>query len=126
MPAKGWVRGIREALGMSVRQLAERAGLERSTVSRLEKNEMDRTIGLESLDRLAQALGCRLDYVLIPERSLEEMVLDRSRQRATEELARLDHTMALELQAADAASKQRLLDARMRELRDDRRLWDEP
>ena len=66
-PRGGWVRAIREALGMTQAQLGARAGISRQSVQDFERAEADRRITLESLDKLARAMGCRLVYALVPE-----------------------------------------------------------
>lgn len=38
-PPKGWARSIREALGMSLGQLARRVGVSRETIATLERSE---------------------------------------------------------------------------------------
>jgi predicted DNA-binding mobile mystery protein A len=62
----GWVRAIRDALGISQAQLAARAGISRATVQKLERAESQRRITLASLDRLAQAMGCQVAVALVP------------------------------------------------------------
>ncbi len=63
-PRSGWVRAMREALGMSQAQLATRAGISRATVQKLELAEGRRRITLDSLDRLAadSAVRSRLPW----------------------------------------------------------------
>ena len=52
----GAIRGRREAQGLSQRTVAERVGLSRTTISRIETGEQVPT--LETLDRIAKALDC--------------------------------------------------------------------
>jgi predicted DNA-binding mobile mystery protein A len=66
VPRAGWIRAIREALGISQAQLAARAGISRATVQKLEHAEVRRRITLASLDRLAQAMGCQVAVAIIP------------------------------------------------------------
>jgi predicted DNA-binding mobile mystery protein A len=74
MPRTGWVREIRTALGLSQSQLAARAGVSRATVQQMEKAEGERRITLSSLDRLAQAMGCRVALAILPkEGTLEDV-----------------------------------------------------
>jgi predicted DNA-binding mobile mystery protein A len=98
-PPKGWVRAIRDALGMTSRQLAARMGLAQSTVTALEHGEAAETITLKTLRQAAEALDCQLIYALVPRTTLEERVRSRARELAEEQLARVDHTMRLENQA---------------------------
>ena len=65
-PRGGWIRAIREALGMTQVQLAARLGVSRQSVQDLEKAEANRRITLDSLDRLAHAMGCRVVYGIVP------------------------------------------------------------
>jgi predicted DNA-binding mobile mystery protein A len=55
-PHRGWVRAIRDALGMSGRELAGRMGVAQATEAELEASEAQGTIGLGSLRRAAEAL----------------------------------------------------------------------
>lgn len=74
VPRTGWIRAIREALGISQAQLAARAGISRATVQKLERAESHRRITLASLDRLAQAMGCQVALAIIPKGgSLDEV-----------------------------------------------------
>lgn len=66
IPRLGWVRTIREALGISQSQLAARAGISRATVQKLERAEAHRRITLASLDRMARAMGCQVALAIIP------------------------------------------------------------
>lgn len=127
-PSHGWVRAIRDALGMTTQQLATRLGVTKSTVTALEQGEVRETVSLHTLRQAAEALGCRLIYLLLPERSLEDSVYVRAQRLADAQLARTTHTMRLEdqaLNAEDLASERaRLIDDLLRG--DPRRLWDEP
>ena len=57
-PPSGWIKAIREGLGMTATHLAGRLGVTTSTVTRLETSEADDTISLGTLRRAAGALGC--------------------------------------------------------------------
>lgn len=126
-PPRGWVRAIRDALGMTTRQLAKRMHISQSTVTGLEKGEMHDSVSLRTLRNAAEALNCTLVYALLPNVSLEETVRDRARQMAEGQLARTNHTMSLENQALTArdlaTERDRLADELMRG--DSTRLWDE-
>lgn len=99
VPALGWVRAIREALGMGQGQLAARMKVSRQTVQDMERAETDRRITLDSLDRLAAAMRCRVVYALIPERaSLDEIRELQAQAVAKTMLYPAAHSMALEAQ----------------------------
>ena len=98
-PPRGWLRAIRDALGMTSRQLAARMGLSQPTIIALEKSEAAETITLRSLREAAEALDCQLVYALVPRGTLDETVRNRARAIAQSQLARINHTMRLEDQA---------------------------
>jgi predicted DNA-binding mobile mystery protein A len=99
-PVKGWVRAIREALGVSSVELAGRMGASRQLVVQQEKAEAEDRITLKSLRALANALDCDLVYALVPRAgSLEELMKDRARIEARKRVTRVEHSMALEGQA---------------------------
>jgi predicted DNA-binding mobile mystery protein A len=98
-PPSGWIKAIREALGMPAAHLAKRLGLVPSTVLRLETSEADDTITLASLRRVAAALNCELQYALVPQQSIAQTMEAQATKVARERMAALAHTMALEAQS---------------------------
>ena len=109
MPRGGWVRAIREAIGMSQAQLAARAGVSRATVQKLELAESRRRITLDSLDRLAAALGCHVALVLVPRGGSFGEFREREANAKAEALLKpTEHSMKLEGQGVSTAARQRL------------------
>lgn len=98
-PPRGWVRAVREALGMSASVLAARLGITAGAVTRLEQSETADRIRLDTLRRAADALGCDLVYLLVPRRPLNAVVRDRAQQLAHRQIAAVEQTMRLEDQA---------------------------
>lgn len=86
-PPRGWIREIREALGMSSTELAARLGIGQSTVSELEHSEVHDSIKLGSLRRVAAALDCELFYFLAPRSTLDDTVHTQARRQAERILA---------------------------------------
>lgn len=101
-PPRGWVKAIREALGMTTAQLAKRLGVSQPRVVGIEQAEAKGAITLDSLERAAHALDCRLVYVLVPRKPLDVLVEARAAHLAEKRLGSTRHTMALEAQAIDA------------------------
>lgn len=100
-PAKGWIRAIREAMGISARELAQASGTSRQLPLQLEKAEADDRITLKSLRKLAGALDCDLVYALVPrDGSVQGLLERRARAEATRRVLAVEHSMALEDQAA--------------------------
>ena len=98
-PHKGWIRAIRDAIGMSSTELAARIGVSQQSVSQMEHSEVQDTITLDTLRRAANALNCDLVYVLEPRTSLDEAVKEQAHKKAARHLAPLVHHSRLEDQA---------------------------
>jgi predicted DNA-binding mobile mystery protein A len=99
-PSKGWIRAIRQALGVSSGELARRLGTSRQLPLQLEKGEAEDRITLKSLRAVANALDCDLVYALIPRAaSMEELLENRVRAEARQRVLGVEHSMALENQA---------------------------
>jgi predicted DNA-binding mobile mystery protein A len=98
-PPSGWLKSIRQTLGMPATQLARRLDVVASTVTRLEASEADDTISLSTLRRAAEALGCELRYALVPKQSLKGTLESRATTLAVQRMATASHSMALEAQA---------------------------
>lgn len=94
VPKAGWLREIRDALGISQSQLAARAGISRATVQQMERAEGRRRITLSSLDRLAQAMGCQVAFAIVPKGgSLQDV-------RARQALARAEVLLKEKLESS--------------------------
>lgn len=101
-PRNGWIREIRDALGMTSAQLALRAEVSQPTVANLERSEKAETITLKSLNKMAEAMECTLVYAFVPKQSLESTLVSQAERRAAELTARVEHTMLLEAQGRSA------------------------
>ena len=126
VPPRGWLRAIRDALGMSGRQLGKRLGITPQSVAELERSETLATIQLKTLRRAAEALDCTLVYALVPNASLAATVEARARKVALRDLARVSHSMALEDQAVRDSDLEERIRAYIEQALRGRDLWDEP
>ena len=78
----GWLRGVRQALGMRVDEVARRLNVGRSEVYRLEMSESRETITLKKLRAAAAAMGCEVVYAVVPRKgTLEELAEELERER---------------------------------------------
>jgi predicted DNA-binding mobile mystery protein A len=126
-PPKGWLRAIRNALGMTTAQYGKRLGVSQPRIVELEKSEQAGGVTLNTLQRAAEALGCRLVYMLVPERPLAEVVTERAELIAERQSKAVEHTMRLEHQAVKDKKAARALREQAIEdlLKRPARLWDE-
>lgn len=126
VPPKGWVRAIRDTLGMTGVQFAQRLQIRPQSVGALEKSEASGSIQLKTLRRAAEALDCTLVYALVPNTSLDDVMRARARKIAMRELGRIAHTMKLEAQSTGDANLEARIEAYVRDVLKDRDLWNEP
>lgn len=122
-PVRGWIRAIRQALGMTTAQLAKRMGVRQPSVVALEQSEVNGTIAFATLRRAAEALDCTLVYALIPNQPLETTVRERARAFARRHWRPVEHSMLLE----DQQVKRNESDADLEDVirhTNPRRFWD--
>ena len=84
---------------MTATYQAKMLGVTTSTVTRLETSEADDTISLGTLRRAAEALGCELQYALVPKKTLADTLDARATALARQQMAAISHSMALEAQS---------------------------
>jgi len=126
-PRGGWVKSIRQALGMSTAQLGRRMGVTRQGVTDLERRETQRAVTLAALERAAQALDADLVYAIVPRTGLAEMVREQARKTADAQLNRVAHSMRLEDQGVSSEEHaSQVADIQERLLHTwSRHIWDE-
>jgi predicted DNA-binding mobile mystery protein A len=124
-PPGGWLRAIRNALGMTTRQLAKLAGVSQAAVADAERTEARGDITLATLRRYANAMDCDLLYALVPRRPLEDVIEERADMLAHEQVLRVRHSMALENQQTGTEHLERQVASLRRALLEGRRsrLW---
>lgn len=125
-PPKGWIRAIRDAIGMSGTQLGRRLGISPQSVDAIEKSEANGTIKIETLRRAAEAVDCTLVYALVPNASLQQAVETRARTIALRDLNRVGHTMKLEAQEVGNGEIEEQIEDYIRQYVRDRDLWELP
>lgn len=118
---------MREVLGMTTRQLAQRMGRVQSVIIDAEKSEARDSITLASLRQAAEAMDCVLVYAIIPKEPIDDMLRARATQVAERQLARANHTMALEDQSLSRADQRAERERLINELLSGptTRLWDD-
>lgn len=125
-PPRGWIKAIREALGMTTAQLGKRIGLTQPRVSQIERGEVDGTVTVNTLRQIAEGLNCTFVYALVPNEPLDDMLRERAELIASRQLNTTQHTMRLENQALEPsdleAARRRLTEELLRG--NSTRLWD--
>lgn len=108
-PPKGWIRAIRDALGMTARQLANRLGVAQQAVARIEKEELAGSVTIKTMRRIAEYLDCVFVYGFVPRTSLEGTVARQAKKVAAQRLAHASQTMSLENQALSRRENEQAL-----------------
>ncbi len=126
IPPKGWIRAIRDALGMSARQLADRLEVTHQRVDEIERHELRGSVTLKAMRRVAEKLDCVFVYALVPRTTLEKTLYEQARQVAQRRLSRVSHTMSLENQELSSEDQKNALNDLTEELVDSlpSTLWD--
>ncbi len=122
-PPKGWIRALRDALGMTAEQLGERLGVTQPSVQRLERSEAEDTIQLNTRRRVAEALDCEVVYALVPRENLQTIYDRAARHVALRELRAVSHSMVLEDQAVEDEDEDERLQRFIADELDPREVW---
>lgn len=99
-PSRGWLRAVREAMGLTQQRVANAMKVKQQAIDKFESAEANDRITLRNLRRVADAMGCELVYALVPKHgTITELAEQRARDEATKRVRAVEHTMALEDQA---------------------------
>lgn len=98
-PKQGWISAVRQALGMTAKQLAERVGLSQPRIAKMELNENN--LKISTMKKIAEGLDCDFVYGFVPKSSLQETINRQARKKAEAILLNVNTNMALEDQLAD-------------------------
>lgn len=100
VPANGWIRAIRTALGIPRRSIAKKLGISEPTLLGIEEREVEGTITIKTLRDTAASMDLILVYGFVPkDGSLQIYIRKKAYEAAKKIVLRTAHTMALEDQA---------------------------
>ena len=103
--SSGWIKTVREAIGMTVSQLAARLGVTQPRITKMESNEDN--LKLSTMKKAAEAMNCEFVYYFKPRTTFQNLVDEQAQKKAVEVLKTVNENMALENQeiAEDEAAK---------------------
>jgi len=107
---EGWIKVMRQALGMSGAQLGRRMEVTRGLVSNTEKAEIEGRVTIKKMQEFADAMDCEFVYCMIPRSEIETTLKERAREKARAIVDRTNTHMALEDQALSREQKEMELD----------------
>lgn len=97
IPPTGWIKAIRNAIGMSMQQLGNKLSVSKQGILDIEKRERDGSITIKSLKQIGMALNMQLVYGFVPfDGSLETLIEKRATEIATNIVLRTSNSMKLE------------------------------
>ena len=111
LPQEGWLRTMRKALGMSGAQLARKMGVSRALVSQAESNEVSGNVTMKTMQTMADAMGCRFVYAVLPPKGkeTEDIIFAQAMKKARALVERTDVHMALENQSLSESEREKQL-----------------
>ncbi len=116
-PLGGWVAAFQEAIGMSTSALADRVGISRNNVYSAIKNEQSGSISLNQLEKMADAMGGKLVYAIIPRQGeVDDIIMAQARKKAKRIIQRTRAHMALEEQIEGLRSQEEMIEELAREI----------
>ena len=104
----GWIHYMRQALGMTLKKLGERAGVALPTVAQAERGEAKGKITLETLKKMAEAMECEFMYAFVPNKSVKEVLTHKAFAKAKQLLKNANTHMTLEDQHVEEDEKGRI------------------
>ncbi len=97
LPPTGWIKAVRNALGMSLQQLGNKLSITRQSMQEIEQREKDGSITIKSLKEVARAMDMQLVYGFVPnDGSLDALIDRRAKELARQIVLRTSNTMKLE------------------------------
>lgn len=98
-PLSGWIKTLRNALGMTATQLAKRMNISQARVSSIESAEIEGSLTLNKMNEAAKALNCKFVYFLVPEDGLNNIIKAQAIKSVMENHKNVAHSMRLENQS---------------------------
>lgn len=96
-PSDGWIASVRQALGLSQRQVGKKTGASGQAIQQFERAEAEDRITVRALRRVAGTMGCDLVYMLVPRSgSFAELAEQPTRERSARDVKSVVQTMTLE------------------------------
>ena len=97
VPPIGWIKAIRNGIGMSMEQLGKKLSITKQGVMDIEKREKEGAITIKSMQEIAKAIDMQFVYGFVPDAgSLDQMIEMRALEMATKIVQRTSTTMKLE------------------------------
>ena len=97
LPLGDQIRQIREALGMTQQQLAERCQLHQSVIAEIESGKR-KDLCLSTVKKLAMGLNCQTLIQIVPQKEIAQILDERSTDIAQKIVGMSSSSAAIEMQ----------------------------
>jgi predicted DNA-binding mobile mystery protein A len=126
-PRKGWIRAIRDTLGMTGEQLAKRLGVNQQRVARMEQDEVLGKVTINTIQNAAEAMDCVFVYGVVARDSLDQIVRKQAEVLANKRMVQSNQMMRLEKQELSETDKAKAMQTIIDEIVETmpKSLWDE-
>ena len=127
VPPIGWIKAIRNSLGMSMEQLGKKLSITKQGVMDIEKREKEGAITIKSMQEIAKAIDMQFVYGFVPNAgSLDKMIEMRALEMAIKIVQRTSTTMKLEDQVNSKERIEKAIKERAAEIinKTPKILWD--
>ena len=104
----GWVQYMRQAMSMTLSNLAEATGLAKATVQQIENREKVGKVTIETMRKIASAMECEFIYALVPKQELPDLLKKKAIMKAARIVREADVHMTLEDQKVAEDIKDRI------------------
>lgn len=126
-PPVGWIKAVRNALGITLQQLGNKLSITKQSLQLIERREVDGTITLKTLRDIANGLDMELVYGFVPkDGSLNALIERKANTLATQIVMRTSNTMKLEDQGNSKMRIQKAIQERSTAIQNEmpKILWD--
>jgi predicted DNA-binding mobile mystery protein A len=93
---QGWIRQMRQALGMTLSKLAEACGSSTPSIAQAERREAEGKVSVETLKSAAEAMNCEFVYMFVPKSEMTSFVERKAYEKAKRLIVNADLHMSLE------------------------------
>lgn len=98
-PLQGWIKTIRELLGMTTVQFSKKLEISQPRLVFMEKNE--KNLKLSTMEKIADKLNCDFIYALVPREKINDIIYNRAKQKAINIVTKVNKNMSLENQLSE-------------------------
>lgn len=98
-PLQGWIKTLRELLGMTTVQFSKKLKVSQPRLAFMEKNE--KNLKISTMEKIADELNCDFVYALVPREKINDIIYNKAKQKALNIVNKVNYNMSLENQLSE-------------------------